>query len=110
MSEFNKYEKEQFAELHKRFANPLYIFCFAFIPLIILKFSKKPGDNLLLPITLVSVFAFLFQIIQITVSNLTIDNSNLVFANYMIPLVFLSFIVALIILDKTKFIIFKNVK
>jgi len=28
----------------------------------------------------------------------------------MIPLVFLSFIIAFIILDKTKFIIFKNVK
>ena len=108
MHEFNKYEKEQFAELHTRFASPLYIFSFAFISLITLKFSKKPGDNHFLPITIVSVFAFLFQIIQITISNITIDNSNLVFANYILPIVFLSIIVALVILDNSKFTLIKN--
>ncbi len=108
IKEFNKYEKEQFAELHKRFANPLYIFCFALIPLITLKFSRKPGDNLSLPITLVSVFAFLFQIIQITISNITIDNSSLVLANYILPIAFLSIIIFLIFLDNSKFILIKN--
>ena len=61
IEEYNKYEKEQFAELHSRFANPLYIFSFALIPLIILKFSKRPGDNYLLPIAAVSIIAFFFS-------------------------------------------------
>ena len=70
IKDLNKYEKEQFAQLHSRIANPLYIFSFALIPLIILKFSKKPGDSFLMPISIVSVIAFIFQITQITISNL----------------------------------------
>ena len=57
IKDLNKYEKEQFAQLHSRIANPLYIFCFALIPLIILKFSKKPGDSFLIPISIVSIIA-----------------------------------------------------
>jgi lipopolysaccharide export system permease protein len=101
-NEFNKYEKEQYAELHSRFANPLYIFSFALIPLVMLKFSKKPGDNLLIPIAAVSIIAFIFQIIQITISNLLIDKSGLVFITYILPTVFLSMSIILIYLDSLK--------
>ena len=100
--ELNEYEKEQFAELHSRFANPLYIFSFALIPLIMLKFSKKPGDSLLMPIATVSIIAFLFQIIQITTSNLLIDKSNLVFITYILPITFLIIITIFVFLDKFK--------
>ena len=99
IKEFNKYEKEQFAELHSRFASPLYIFSFALIPLILLKFSKKPGDDFMLPIALVSIFAFIFLIIQITTSNLLIDYSNLVYITYLLPIIFLSLIIVLVFLD-----------
>ncbi len=100
INEFNKYEKEQFAELHTRIVNPLYIFCFALMPVIMLKFSKKPGDSLLLPVVIVSIIAFIFQIIQITASNILIDNSNLVLIAYILPIIFLAVIIIMIFLDK----------
>ena len=70
--------------------NPLYIFSFALIPLIILKFSKKPGDSFLIPISIVSIIAFIFQITQITLSNLLIDKSNIVFIIYVLPISFIN--------------------
>ena len=95
----DSYEKEQFAQLHSRIANPLYVFSFALIPLIILKFSKKPGDSFLMPISIVSVIAFIFQITQITTSNLLIDKSNLVYMIYILPVSFLLIIILVIFLD-----------
>ena len=106
----NKYEKEQFAQLHSRIANPLYVFSFALIPLIILKFSKKPGDSFLIPISTVSVIAFIFQITQIALSNLLIDNSNIVFIIYLLPISFLSIIILVIFLDNFLLKWFLNVK
>ncbi|MAN50026.1 MAG: hypothetical protein CMD04_04325 [Flavobacteriales bacterium] len=86
MREFNKYEKEQFAELHSRLANPLYIFCFALLPLLIIKFSRKPGDGQSIPITVISTIAFLIQITQITLVNFLITKSELIYFNYLFPL------------------------
>ena len=64
-----------------------------------LKFSKKPGDDFLIPIATVSIFAFIFLIIQITIANLLIENSNLVFIIYFLPILFLSIIISVIFLD-----------
>ncbi len=100
VAQFNKNEKEQYAVLHSRFTNPLYVFCFALIPLIMLKFSKKPGDNIFIPIATVSILAFFFQIIQITISNLLIEKNNLVFLNYSLPVIFTIFISIFIFIDK----------
>ena len=100
---FSKYEKEQFAELHSRIANPIYIFSFAFIPLILLKFSRKPGDNFLIPIATVSIIAFIFQIIQITMSNLLIEKSNLVYVSYILPIIFLIVLIFYILIDHKEF-------
>ncbi len=110
IKDLNKYEREQFAQLHSRIANPLYIFSFALIPLIILKFSKKPGDSFLMPISIVSVIAFIFQITQITISNLIIDKSNIVFIIYFIPISFLLIIILVIFLDNFLFKRFLNAK
>ncbi len=110
INEFNKYEREQFAELHSRIANPLYIFIFALMPLIILKFSKKPGDDLLFPIAIVSAIAFIFQIIQIAASNLLIENSNLVIVTYIFPILFFSIIIFLIFLDTLEIKKYLNAK
>ena len=101
--DLDKYEREQFAELHTRFANPLYIFNFALIPLIILKFSKKPGDGFVVPIALVSIIAFMLLIIQITTSNILIDYSNIVYITYLLPILFFTIIISLIFLDNFKF-------
>jgi len=109
ISDLNKYEKEQFAELHSRFANPLYVFSFALIPLIILKFSKKPGDSFLAPIATVSIIAFFFQIIQIAISNFLIDQSHLVFITYALPISFLIIIILLVFLDDFSLKRFRNV-
>ena len=110
IKDLNKYEKEQFAQLHSRIANPLYIFSFALIPLIILKFSKKPGDNFLMPISVVSAIAFIFQITQITASNLLIDKSNIIFVIYFLPISFLLIIILIIFLDNFTLKRFLNVK
>ena len=110
IKDLNKYEKEQFAQLHSRIANPLYIFCFALIPLIILKFSKKPGDSFLIPISIVSIIAFILQITQITISNLLIDKSNIVFIIYFLPISFLLIIILIIFLDNFVLKRFLNVK
>ncbi len=109
ISNLNTYEKEQFAELHSRIINPLYIFSFALIPMLILKFSRKPGDELFFPIAIVSIIAFIFQIIQITTSNLLIDKSDLVFLSYLFPLLFFGSIFLLIFLEKLNFKIRSNV-
>ena len=110
IKDFNKYEKEQFAELHSRFADPIYIFCFALIPLIMLKFSQKPGDNFFKPITTVSIVAFIFQITQIAISNLLIEKSSLVYLAYLLPIIFFALIVLLIFVDNFKIRGYLNVR
>ncbi len=84
---FSKYQKEQFAELHKRFVNPIYIIFYALLPLIMINFSKRPDASWLYPIIAVAAIAFAIQIFQITFSNLLIDNSQLVTLYYTCPLI-----------------------
>ena len=84
---FTVYEKEQFAELHSRFINPIYIIFYALLPLIMINFSKRPDDSWRYPIIAVSAVAFTIQIIQITLSNLLIANSQLIAFNYTFPLI-----------------------
>ena len=99
---FSKYEKEQFAELHSRFINPIYIFCFAFIPLLIIKFSKKPGDRWVIPIFGASSIAFIVQILQITMSNVLIEKNGLVYINYLLPLLISLIVIINIFYDKSE--------
>ena len=84
---FSKYEKEQFAELHKRFVSPIYIIFYALLPLLMINFSKRPDDSWRYPIITVSTIAFVIQIFQITLSNLLIDNSQIIILNYAFPLI-----------------------
>ena len=83
---FSAYEKEQFAELHSRFINPVYVIFYALLPLLLINFSKRPDDSWRYPIIAVSAIAFTIQIIQITLSNLLIANSQLITINYTFPL------------------------
>ena len=84
---YSKYEKEQFAELHSRVISPIYIFFYSLLPLIMIRFSKRPDDSWLYPIVAVSVMAFTVQILKITLSNLLIENNNLVLINYVLPFI-----------------------
>jgi len=86
-SSYSKYQKEQFAEFHKRFINPIYIIFYALLPLLMINFSKRPDDSWRYPIITVSVIAFAIQIFQITFSNLLIDNSQLIAFYYAFPLI-----------------------
>ena len=52
-----------------------------------------------MPISVVSIIAFIFQIIQITTSNLLIEKSNIVFVVYILPIFFLFVITISIFLD-----------
>ncbi len=96
---FSKYEKEQFAELHKRFVNPIYIMFYALLPLLMINFSKRPDDSWRYPIIAVSTIAFTIQIFQITFSNLLIDNSQLVTFYYIFPIVLIFIIVVYMFKD-----------
>jgi lipopolysaccharide export LptBFGC system permease protein LptF len=87
INSLSKREKEQFAELHSRIINPFYIFFYSLLPLLMIKFSNRPDDNWLIPIICVSAIAFTVQILQITLSNLLIENSNLILFNYLLPFV-----------------------
>jgi len=84
---FSKYEMEQFAELHKRFVNPIYIIFYALLPLLMINFSKRPDDSWRYPIIAICAIAFTIQIFQITFSNLLIDNSQLVTLYYTFSLI-----------------------
>ena len=84
---FSAYEKEQFAELHSRFINPIYVIFYALLPLLMINFSKRPDDSWRYPIIAISTIGFAIQIIQITLSNLLIVNSQLIVLNYTFPLI-----------------------
>ncbi len=100
--DFNKYEMEQFAELHSRIINPFYIFCYALLPLLILKYSRRPDDGWIMPVATISSIAFFIQILQITLSNFLIENSNFIFINYLIPIMILSIIIFILFMDNYK--------
>ena len=106
---FSNYEKRQFAELHTRFINPLYIFCFSLFPLLILKFSKRPDENSILPTIFICFMAFMVQIIQITLSNILIENNMIVSLNYLIPIIITFIIITSLFIEKIKLQYFKNV-
>ncbi|MDC3085889.1 LptF/LptG family permease [Pelagibacteraceae bacterium] len=92
--EYDTKEKEQFANLHSRIINPFYIFFYSLLPLLMIRFSSRPDDSWTYPIIAVSIIAFIVQILQITLSNLLIENNYIVYFNYIFPL---SLIVCVII-------------
>ena len=89
---YTKYEKEQFAQLHSRIINPLYIFFYSLLPLLMISFSKRPDDSWMYPIITVSIIAFIVQIFQITLSNLLIANSGMVIFNYLFPFILIAIV------------------
>ncbi len=98
--DFNSYEKEQFAELHSRFINPLYIFCYSLLPLLLFKFSQRPGNNSIIPIAVISFMAFMIQILQISLSNFLIEKNSLVTLNYLMPVILIFIIIGILYTEK----------
>ena len=104
--EYNTNEKEQFANLHSRIINPFYIFFYSLLPLLMIRFSARPDDSWTYPIIAVSIIAFTVQILQITLSNLLIENNYIVYFNYIFPL---SLIICVIIcLNQETLYLFKK--
>ena len=111
LSDFDRHEKEEFAALHTRIINPIYIFCFALLPLLILKFSKRPDDGWVLPVSIISLIAFFSQILQITFQNLLIQNNNLVIVSYLVPFFILGLTIFFLITENFNFLkLIKNVR
>ncbi len=102
VANFSKYEKEQYAALHSRIINPIYVFCFSFLPLLTLKFSKKPDDSWIIPIIGISFVALILQIIQITFANLLVTNSSLITLNYFLPFLVIILISLLLYFEEIK--------
>ena len=93
---YSKYEKESFAVLHSRFINPFYIFCYSLLPLLMISFSRRPDESWKYPIIIVSIIAFIIQLLQITLSNLLIENNGMIYFNYAFPFVIILTILILI--------------
>ncbi len=111
LNDFSRFEKEEFAALHTRIINPIYIFCFALLPLLILKFSKRPDDGWVLPVSIISLIAFFSQILQITFQNLLIQNNNLVIVSYLVPFFILGLTIFFLINENFNFLkLIKNVR
>ena len=98
---FNGYEKEQFAELNNRFISPIYLFCYALLPILILKTSRNPNESWVLPISIVSLLALSIKVIEVSLSNILVDKNELVYLTYFIPILFIIVFLIMIYLDKS---------
>tara|TARA_Y100000591_G_scaffold329176_1_gene357231 strand:+ start:16 stop:1143 length:1128 start_codon:yes stop_codon:yes gene_type:complete len=113
LGEFNKEEREQFAEINNRLISPLYLLCLSILPLLVLNYLKSPNSSSVVVISLISLIALLIKILDITLANLLIDNNYLVYLNYFMPLFILFSFLLLINLDNPilhlrKKYVFKN--
>ena len=112
LSMLNNYEREQFAEINNRLIAPLYLISLSILPLLALKYLKSPNSNSIFIISNVSIVALLIKILEISLSNLLIENNYLVYLNYFIPLFIFILFLTLIILDYSilslKKYVFKN--
>ncbi len=100
---FSKYEKEQYAELHSRIINPIYIFIYSLIPLLTIRLSNNSLGRWLFPTIFISIAALLIQIVQITLSNLLVDMNNLIVLNYLLPFVLIGIILLILFMDNFRF-------
>ncbi len=100
---FNNEERQQFAEINNRIISPIYVLCLSILPLLALKFVSTPSKNWFIPIIIISVAALLIKVIEISLSNLLIENNNLVYLNYILPLIFLLIFIFIVRTDQLNF-------
>ncbi len=96
----NKNNSEEFAIFQNRLINPLYIFIFAILPLITFKMVRKPDSNWTLPIIFVSIIALFIKFFEITMSSLLIARNDIVYFNYLSPLIFILIILFILYFEK----------
>ena len=102
LNDFNRFEKEHFAELHNRIISPLYLIFFSILPLLALNYVKAPNESWFLPITCISIFALLVKIIEVTLSNVLIENNSFIYLNYSLPIILIIFTATTISFDLFK--------
>ncbi len=101
-NDFNRFEKEHFAELNNRIISPLYLIFFSILPLLALNYVKAPNESWFLPITCISIIALLVKIIEVTLSNILIENNSFIYLNYSLPIILIIFTIATISFDLFK--------
>jgi len=99
LSEFNTYEREQFAEINNRIIAPLYLICLSILPLLALNYLKSPNSNSILTISIVSFIALAIKILEVLLSNLLIENNYLIYLNYLVPLFIIFLFIILIVFE-----------
>ena len=104
---YDREEVQQFAELNNRIISPLYLMCIVLLPILSLNYLNTPNKSWLIPISLISILAILIKVIEISLSNILINNNNLVYINYCIP-VFLFFVLMTLIIFENPIKIFKK--
>ena len=112
LQEFNKNEREQFAEINNRIISPLYLICLSILPLIVFNYLKTPNTSSVITISIISLIALSIKIIDIALANLLIENNYLFYLNYLIPFLIILLLLFLINFDnpiiKFKKYVFKN--
>ena len=68
-----------------------------------------PDENLILPTAFICIMAFVVQIIQITLSNILIENNMIIILSYLTPIIITLLIIVSLFLENIKMQYLKNV-
>jgi len=103
----NESDSEEFAVFQNRFINPLYIFVLAILPLITFKMVRKPDTKWTLPIVFISIIALTIKFFEITMSSMLIAKNDLVYFNYLSPIILIMITVLILYFEKNFYQRFK---
>ena len=96
----SKDSPEEFAVLQNRIINPIYIFVFAMLPLITFKIVRKPDSKWTLPIIFISTIALFIKFFEITMSSVLITRNDLIYINYLSPILLVFIIIIILYFEK----------
>ena len=96
----NKNNTQEFAVFQNRLISPLYIFVLAILPLITFKMVRKPDSKLTWPIILISTIALFIKFFEITMSNILLTKNELIYLNYLFPMIFIMIILIVLYYEK----------
>ena len=99
----NQNKPEEFAIFQNRIINPIYIFVFAMLPLITFKMVRKPDSKWTLPIIFISTIALFIKFFEITMSNILITRNDLIYINYLSPIILIFIIIIILYFEKNFF-------
>ncbi len=96
----NESDSEEFAVFQNRLINPLYIFVLAILPLITFKMVRKPDSKWTLPIVFISIIALTIKFFEITMSSMLIAKNDLVYFNYLSPIILIMITVLILYFER----------